>query len=85
VIPQFKKLVGFHGADLVTVREIAKIALERGTGARGLRLVVEEVIEGVLFDVEAGVRVRDQRHDGHARGSREAEHESGEGTIDLFL
>jgi ATP-dependent protease Clp ATPase subunit len=31
-------------------------ALERGTGARGLRSVVEEVVEGVLFDVEAGVR-----------------------------
>ena len=37
-------------------KEIARIALERGTGARGLRSVVEEVLEGVLFDVEAGVR-----------------------------
>jgi C-terminal, D2-small domain, of ClpB protein len=38
------------------VREIAKIALERGTGARGLRSIVEPVMEGILFDVEAGVR-----------------------------
>ena len=38
------------------VREIARIALERRTGARGLRSVVEEVLEGVLFDAEAGVR-----------------------------
>ena len=38
------------------VREVARIALERGTGARGLRSVVEEVVEAVLFDVEAGVR-----------------------------
>ncbi len=38
------------------IKEIARIALERGTGARGLRSVVEEVLEGVLFDAEAGVR-----------------------------
>ena len=60
LIQQFRKLVRFHGADLVftdaAVKEIARIALERGTGARGLRSVVEEVLEGVLFDVEAGVR-----------------------------
>ena len=30
--------------------------MERGTGARGLRSVVEEVLEGVLFDAEAGLR-----------------------------
>ena len=50
----------FHGADLVftdaAVKEIARIALERGTGARGLRSVVEEVLEGVLFDPEPGAR-----------------------------
>jgi ATP-dependent Clp protease ATP-binding subunit ClpX len=60
LIQQFRKLVRFHGADLVftdaAAKEIAKIALERGTGARGLRAVVEEVLEGVWFEVEAGVR-----------------------------
>jgi len=60
LIQQFRKLVRFHGSDLMftdaAVKEIARIALERGTGARGLRSVVEEVLEGVLFDVEAGVR-----------------------------
>ena len=60
LVQQYRKLVRFHGADLVftdaAVREIARIALERGTGARGLRSVVEEVLEGVLFEVEAGVR-----------------------------
>ncbi len=60
LIQQFRKLVRFHGAELVftdaAVREIARIALQRGTGARGLRSVVEEVMEGILFDVEAGVR-----------------------------
>src|SRR5271165_2225898 len=60
LVQQFRKLVRFHGADLMftdaAVREIARIALERRTGARGLRSVVEEVLEGVLFDAEASVR-----------------------------
>jgi ATP-dependent Clp protease ATP-binding subunit ClpX len=60
LIQQFRKLVRFHGSDLVftdaAVREIARIALQRGTGARGLRSVIENVLESVLFDVEAGVR-----------------------------
>src|SRR5271165_3129215 len=60
LLNQFRKLVKFHGADLMftdaAVREIARIALERGTGARGLRSVVEEVLEGVLFEVEAGAK-----------------------------
>jgi ATP-dependent protease Clp ATPase subunit len=34
---------------LFTHEEIARIALERGTGTRGLRAVVEEVLEAVLF------------------------------------
>jgi ATP-dependent Clp protease ATP-binding subunit ClpX len=60
LIAQFRKIVKFHGADLVftdaAITEVAGIALERGTGARGLRSILEEVLEGVLFDVEAGVR-----------------------------
>ena len=60
LLNQFRKLVRFHNADLVftegAIKEIARIALERGSGARGLRAVVEEVVEEVLFDVEAGVR-----------------------------
>ena len=58
VVQQYRKLVRFHGADLLfadaAIKEIARIALDRGTGARGLRSVVEEVLEGVLFEVEAG-------------------------------
>jgi ATP-dependent Clp protease ATP-binding subunit ClpX len=38
------------------VMHIARVASERGTGARGLRSVIEEVLEGILFDLEAGVR-----------------------------
>ena len=30
--------------------EIAKIALERGTGARGLRTVIEEIMQDIMFE-----------------------------------
>ncbi len=60
LVQQFRKLVKFHGADLMftnnALNEIARIALNRGVGARGLRSLIEEVLEGVLFEVEAGVR-----------------------------
>jgi ATP-dependent Clp protease ATP-binding subunit ClpX len=53
LIAQYRKLARFHGADLIftdeAIREVATIALARGTGARGLRSVIEEVLEGVLF------------------------------------
>ena len=72
LLNQFRKLVRFHGADLMftdaAIKEIARIALERGTGARGLESVVEEVLEGVLFEVEAGVRYVITREDGQGWG-----------------
>ena len=59
LIQQFRKLVRFHGADLMftdaAIKEIARIALQRRTGARGLRAVVEEVLEEVMFDAEPGI------------------------------
>ncbi len=60
LLNQFRKLVRFHGADLLftdaAVKEIARIALQRRTGVLGLRSVVEETVEGVLFNPEPGVR-----------------------------
>jgi len=60
LVQQYRKLVRFHGADLLftdaAVKEIARIALDRGTGARALRSVIEEVLEAVLFDAESGIR-----------------------------
>jgi ATP-dependent Clp protease ATP-binding subunit ClpX len=44
LLNQFRKLVKFHGAELLftdaAVKEIARIALERGTGARGVARTV---------------------------------------------
>ena len=33
------------------VREVAEQALKRGTGARGLRAILEEVLLGVMYDL----------------------------------
>ena len=61
LIGQYRKLLAYHGAELQftdgAIREIARIAHERGTGARGLRSLVEQVLEGVLYDP-----VRDYRY-----------------------
>ena len=56
LLKQYRKLLRLqHGADLdftpEAINEIARLAHERGVGARGLRSVVEEVIENILFEV----------------------------------
>ena len=54
LIGQYHKLIAYHHTVLEftdeAVREVAMIAHERGTGARGLRAVIEAVLEPVLFD-----------------------------------
>ena len=43
------------GVDLVfeseALREIARIAMRRNTGARGLRAIMENVMEDIMFDL----------------------------------
>ncbi|HET7322597.1 MAG TPA: hypothetical protein VFI96_08900, partial [Longimicrobiaceae bacterium] len=45
--------------DPAAVKAIARKALERGTGARGLRAVIEEVMRDVMFDVPSRPDVRE--------------------------
>src|SRR3954447_5054461 len=55
LIKQFKKLFELDGVDLElspdAVEAIADLALLRGTGARGLRAILEEVLLNVMYDV----------------------------------
>ncbi|SDT16940.1 ATP-dependent Clp protease ATP-binding subunit ClpX [Microlunatus soli] len=52
---QFKKLFEIDGVELEftdeAIEAIADLALLRGTGARGLRAILEEVLLGVMYDV----------------------------------
>ena len=75
LIGQYRKLLAYHQAELEftdgALREIARIAHERGTGARGLRAVVEAVLEPVLFDPEPWVTYRVTEECGAGRADRE--------------
>ena len=54
IIKQYQYLFEMDDCELVfeddAIREIAKIALERGTGARGLRTVIEEIMQDIMFE-----------------------------------
>ncbi|HYH33860.1 MAG TPA: ATP-dependent Clp protease ATP-binding subunit ClpX, partial [Nocardioides sp.] len=55
LIKQYQKLFELDGVELEftddAVRAIADQAMERGTGARGLRAIIEEVLLHVMYDV----------------------------------
>ncbi|NPA13820.1 MAG: ATP-dependent Clp protease ATP-binding subunit ClpX [Aquificae bacterium] len=55
IIKQYQKLLAMDGVQLEfsegALREIAREALRRKTGARGLRAIVEEIMTDVMFEV----------------------------------
>ena len=57
LLKQYQKLLKYDGVDLSfsddAVAEIARYALLLGTGARGLRSIVERVMAPILFDPAA--------------------------------
>jgi ATP-dependent Clp protease ATP-binding subunit ClpX len=59
---QYQKFFSLDGVDLVFAEEalgaIAAKALDRGTGARGLRSIIEESLMGVMFDLPSRTDVR---------------------------
>ncbi len=54
IIKQYQKLFGLDGMELVftedAIETIASLAIERGTGARGLRAIMEEVMLPISFE-----------------------------------
>ncbi len=55
IIKQYQKLFAIDGVRLKfedeALREIAKLALERKTGARGLRSIIEEMMVDLMFEL----------------------------------
>ncbi len=55
LVKQYQKLFVLDGVKLVfepdALREVAKIAVERNTGARGLRGVLEGVMTDIMFEI----------------------------------
>ncbi len=55
IVKQYQKLLAMDGVELEftedALREIAREAIRRKTGARGLRAIVEELMTDVMFEV----------------------------------
>ncbi|MBE6666042.1 MAG: ATP-dependent Clp protease ATP-binding subunit ClpX [Ruminococcaceae bacterium] len=55
IVKQYQKLFGLDGRELVftddAIETIAALAIERGTGARGLRSIMEEVMLPISYEV----------------------------------
>ncbi len=62
LVKQYQKFFTLDGVELVFADEamnaIAVKALDRGTGARGLRTIIEESLMGVMFDLPSRTDVR---------------------------
>lgn len=55
LVKQYQRMFELDGVELefdqAAIEAIAEQALERGTGARGLRAIMEEVLQGAMFEV----------------------------------
>ncbi len=55
LVKQYRRMFAIEGVNLEftpeSLRAIAKLALARGTGARGLRAILEQVLQDTMFDI----------------------------------
>jgi len=62
IVNQFKKLFEFENKELVfmdnALKEIAKISLERGLGARGLRSILENKLLDIMYNVPENPNIK---------------------------
>jgi ATP-dependent Clp protease ATP-binding subunit ClpX len=62
LIKQYKRMFQIEGVELEftddALREIAHLAVERETGARGLRSICEEVLQDVMFDLPSDLTIQ---------------------------
>ena len=58
LVKQYQRIFAFEDVTLTFTEEaltaIAEQALERGTGARGLRSILEEVLLGTMYELPGG-------------------------------
>jgi ATP-dependent Clp protease ATP-binding subunit ClpX len=63
LIKQYQKLLEFNDVNLrfteAALREVAKKATQRKSGARGLRAILEEVMLDTMFDLPSNTAVRE--------------------------
>ncbi len=61
IVKQYRRMFELEGVDLEfepeSLREIARLALKRNTGARGLRAICEATLQDTMFDVPSDLDV----------------------------
>ncbi len=61
LVKQYKRMFELEGVELEfedeALREIARQAIERGTGARGLRAICEATLESTMFDMPSDLDI----------------------------
>ena len=61
LVKQYKKLLAMDGVDLEfkpeAVEAIVEKAIERKTGARGLRSIIEEIMRDIMFDIPSNPKI----------------------------
>lgn len=62
LVKQYQRLMEIEGVDLEfepdALREIAQISMRKNTGARGLRAIMERVMEDIMFDIPDETNIR---------------------------
>ncbi len=65
LVKQYKALMEFDGVELTfdddAIAAIADKAIERNTGARGLRSIIEETMSDIMFDVPSDEEIKEVR------------------------
>jgi ATP-dependent Clp protease ATP-binding subunit ClpX len=63
LVKQYQKIFQMDGVGITfdpgSIRAIARQAIERGTGARGLRAVIENLMRDIMFDIPSRQDVRE--------------------------
>ena len=61
IVKQYRRMFQIEGVQLEfdddALREIAKKAIERKTGARGLRSICESVLQDIMFDLPSDLSI----------------------------
>ena len=61
LVKQYKKLLELDGVELEfeegALQAIVKKAIERNTGARGLRSIIEDIMRDIMFDVPSNSKI----------------------------
>ena len=61
LVKQYKKLVELDGVELEFEQEalelIVEKAIERNTGARGLRSIIEEIMRDIMYDIPSNPKI----------------------------